>query len=154
MSLSKRDAETLDLRAPASPGEREQYYDLRWRILRAPWDQPRGSERDEFEATSVHLALWDRCGDVAAVGRLHLNSPAEAQVRFMAVEPAWARLGLGSRILGELEARARDVGAESVVLNARDQAVAFYRRHGYTAIRDADTLFGAVAHVRMAKRLG
>ncbi len=122
-------------------------------MLRAPWNQPRGSERDEREEDGVHLALWDLAGKAVAVGRLHLNSPTEAQVRFMAVEPSWERLGLGSRVLNELEAQARQRGAQVVVLNSRDRAQAFYRRHGYAATGEAGTLFGAVVHVRMTKRL-
>jgi ribosomal protein S18 acetylase RimI-like enzyme len=143
----------LQLRSPGTAAEWERYYDLRWQMLRAPWEQPRGSEKDDIEAESVHLALWDRSGVPVAVGRLHQNSATEAQVRFMAVEPARSRQGLGSRVLSELENRARQLGATLMVLNSREQAQAFYRRHGYEASGEAGTLFGAVLHVRMVKRL-
>jgi GNAT superfamily N-acetyltransferase len=146
-------SDALQLRPPASPAEWDQYYDLRWRVLRAPWGQPRGHERDELEASSTHLALWDQSGTPVAVGRLHLNSPAEAQVRFMAVHPDWERQGLGSQILRALEAQARKVGAAIMVLNSRDAAQPFYRRHGYEATGEAGTLFGTVLHVRMSKAL-
>jgi len=61
--------------------------------------------------------------------------------------------GYGSRILDALEADARGTGARKIVLNARDNAVEFYRKRGYDVIGDAETLFGAIRHVRMAKSL-
>ena len=152
-SIPPRDTHTLTLRAPAAPDEWDRYFDLRWRVLRAPWDQLRGSERDNLERDSVHLALWDQDGVPLAVGRVHLNSATEAQVRFMAVEPPFSGRGLGGRILGALENRARELGAVIVVLNARAEAEPFYVRHGYARSGAADTLFGEILHFRMRKAL-
>src|SRR5712691_13327512 len=92
---------------PETDIDRDRYFDLRWRVLRAPWQQPRGSERDEREDESIHLMIRGTNGAALAVGRLHLNSPVEAQVRFMAVDPRWQGRGLGSTVLRELERRAR-----------------------------------------------
>ena len=72
-------------RSPASPAELDAYFDLRWRILRQPWNQPRGSERDSRDQSAFHLLVIDDNSKVLACGRLHLNSPSEAQVRYMAV---------------------------------------------------------------------
>src|SRR5437868_8913026 len=72
-------------RSPASPAEWDAYFDLRWRLLRHPWGQPRGSERDSLEDSAIHLLATDDTGRALACGRLHLNSPTEAQVRYMAV---------------------------------------------------------------------
>jgi predicted GNAT family N-acyltransferase len=138
---------------PETAVDRERYFDLRWRVLREPWQQPRGSERDDREDESIHLMLRATNGEAAAVGRLHLNSPLEAQVRFMAVDEHWRGRGLGSTILRELERRARVAGATSVVLNARDSAQRFYEQHGYRMEGPAETLFSGVAHVRMRKHL-
>ena len=145
----------LTLVEPSTDEELTTYYDLRWRILRKPWDQPRGSERDDLDATSYKL-MFKTPGDLAvAVGRLHLNSPEEAQVRYMAVDPDWDRSGLGSRILQGLEAEARKRGAQRVVLNSRDKAIGFYEKHGYTLSGEAGPLFGGrVQHMRMSKSLG
>ena len=139
--------------SPASAGEWENYYDLRWRILREPWHQPRGSEKDDREAESEHVMIVDPDRRVLAVGRLHLNSPAEAQVRFMAVVPEAQGRGLGGAILRELERRARTAGATSIVLNARDDAQHFYQRHGFVVTGPAPTMFDVVKHVRMRKDL-
>ena len=144
-------APAVELRPPLNPSEWRRYFDLRWRVLRAPWDQPRGSEQDGRENDSSHLAVWTAAGQPLAVGRIQLNSPTEAQVRYMAVEPGSEGVGLGGRILAGLETIARDLGAIRVVLNAREGAQRFYERHGYTVLRPAETMFGTIAHVHMYK---
>lgn len=141
------------LRSPDGETEWSQYYDLRWRVLRAPWDQPRGSERDDREASSEHLMIPGPDSNPVAIGRLHFNTAEEAQVRFMAVDPHFQGRGLGSRILQELERRARAADATSIVLNARDDAQRFYARHGFALVGKAPTIFSSVKHVRMRKAL-
>jgi ribosomal protein S18 acetylase RimI-like enzyme len=137
--------------SPADEAELERYFDLRWRVLRAPWQQPPGSERDDREAESIHLMVRSSEGEALAVGRLHLNTPTEAQVRFMAVDPLAQSRGLGSMVLQALEERARKAGARHVVLNARASAQRFYEQHGYRVEGPAERLFGGVDHWRMRK---
>jgi N-acetylglutamate synthase-like GNAT family acetyltransferase len=122
-------------------------------MLRHPWGQPRGSERDSLEETAIHLLITDNAGSALACGRLHLNSPTEAQVRYMAVDDSVQGQGYGSAILTALEAEAQRFGASRIILNARDNAIKFYEKHGYTVVEEADTLFGAVRHVRMQKSM-
>jgi predicted GNAT family N-acyltransferase len=139
---------------PSSAADFHSYYDLRWRILRAPWDQPRGSERDAQDAHSTHLMLIDSAGKALAVGRLHFNSIREAQIRYMAVEVDRRRSGLGTHLLATLEHRAHTLGAARIVLDARETALGFYRKHGYAIDGSGHMLFNRIAHVRMSKRLG
>jgi predicted GNAT family N-acyltransferase len=139
------------LRSPKTPAEWEDYYDLRWRILRAPWNQPRGSEKDGLEDESEHFMVAGPNSRLLAVGRLHFNSPTEAQVRFMAVDPEARHSGLGSLILRECERQARVAGATSIVLNARHDVQEFYARHGFVVVGPAETMFSVVKHVRMRK---
>ena len=148
-----RKPEEFTLAEPRNAHEWESYFDLRWRVLREPWGQPRGTERDDLDAESFHLMLRGSGGAVVAVGRLHLNLPSEAQVRYMAVDESHRGRGFGSRILSGLEDRARSESVTSVVLNARDSAINFYRRHGYSVEGPADILFGEVRHFRMRKDL-
>jgi len=140
------------IREPQSPEEFEHYYELRWRVLREPWDQPRESEKDEHETGAVHLMAWVE-GTLAGVGRLHFNSPTEAQIRYMAVEENYRNRGVGAEILRELENRARQKGARAIVLNARDRAVHFYQKNGYRIQGKAQILFGSVDHWAMHKEL-
>ena len=142
----------VSLREPRSAADFASYYDLRWRILREPWTQSKETARDEHEDAALHLTAWTQ-ETLAGVGRLHFNSPEEAQIRYMAVDPNFARRGVGSAILRELEARARTAGVHRIVLNAREAAVPFYRRHGYLLSGKSDTLFGSIDHWFMTKEL-
>jgi ribosomal protein S18 acetylase RimI-like enzyme len=139
--------------APESAADWENYFDLRWRVLRAAWDQPRGSEKDDRDAESQHLMILGLDSRALAVGRLHFNTSAEAQIRFMAVDPQAQGRGLGSTILEEFECRARAAGATSIVLNARAPAQRFYERHGFVVVGPAETLFQNLKHARMGKYL-
>jgi predicted GNAT family N-acyltransferase len=139
-------------RAPRTPSEWEAYYDLRWRVLREPWDQPRGSEKDDLEDESEHVMVVGADSRPLAVGRLHFNSPSEAQVRFMAVAPESQGHGLGGRVLRELERLARAGGANMIVLNARENAEQFYRNHGFVITGPAKCIF-SIKHSRMRKDL-
>jgi len=142
----------LDLREPRTGEEFEKYYDLRWRILRAPWTQERTAGQDEHEERAVHLTAWAGNRMVGA-GRLHFLSPDEARVRGMAVELGYERQGIGSLILKGLEERAAQMGAKHIVLDARDTAIQFYRKHGYELVDRSYTLFDAIIHWRMRKDL-
>ena len=142
----------LSPKEPATGAEWDSYFDLRWRILRKPWNQLRGSEQDAFDDKSFHLMIQDM-GEALAVGRLHLNSPEEAQVRYMAVDPAHQRAGLGRKLLQGLEKRARSQGVKRIVLNSRANAVGFYTRQGYEVVGPGETLFGEIQHIKMCKDL-
>ncbi len=143
----------LTLTPPVTDLDWERYYDLRWRVLRKPWNQPRGSERDDLDRQSFHLMLRDQSDAVVAVGRLHLNSSEEGQVRYMAVAESWRGCGLGGRILEGLEHQAKAQSLKSIVLNSREEAINFYLTHGYQVEGPAETLFGQIRHVRMRKSL-
>jgi len=122
-------------------------------VLRAPWGQPPGSERDGEDEAAVHLMLADADGEALAVGRLHRLDGHTGQIRYMAVAPAWRGQGLGRRLLAALEARALALGLRRIVLDAREAAAGFYLRHGYRPLGPGHVLFGTIRHVRMEKRL-
>jgi len=137
---------------PKTKEEFGKYYDLRWRILRKPWNQPRGSEKDELEGQGIHVMVTQG-SKVIGAGRGHLNTADEAQIRYMAVDDGFQGRGIGSMILKRLEEKLKQRGANHIVLNARESAVDFYKRHGYKAAGRAHTLFGSIPHLKMRKNL-
>ncbi len=138
---------------PTSEKDFELYYDLRWRILRAPWKQQKGSEKDELENKSIHVMVCNEDRIPIGVGRAHFNSIEEAQIRYMAVEEGWQGKGIGGMLLSYLEKKIKMKGAKFIVLNARDNAVKFYQKHNYKIIKEAHTLFGIIPHYEMKKVL-
>jgi GNAT superfamily N-acetyltransferase len=142
------------IRPPVTESEFEAYYAFRWKLLREPWNQPLGSERDELEGEAIHLAAWDDAGHLIGVGRLHRVTESNGQVRYMAVDQTRRSHGVGKAILHELEARAIALGIQEIILNSRQDAVPFYQKNGYQVLRPAHTLFGTIPHFEMWKRLG
>ena len=116
--------------APQSSEDWQAYYQLRWQVLRAPWDQPRGSEQDDLEQEAEHRYIKNNDGDVLAVARLHFNNQQQAQVRYMAVDEKHRGQHLGSRLLHELEKVAWQQNADELVLFARERALSFYEKQG------------------------
>jgi len=139
----------MELTEPASPEEMTEYFEFRWRELREPWQQPRGSERDDLEAGARHIAARAATGEIIGVGRIHWNDDGKAQIRYVAT----LRRGVASAIMRRLEQIAADSGARVIVLNAREIAVPFYSSLGYEITGDGPTIFGTIAHKRMQKKL-
>jgi N-acetylglutamate synthase-like GNAT family acetyltransferase len=133
--------------------ELEKYYSLRYEILRKPWDQPAHTTRDEHENISFHAVAIDDDGNAAATGRLQFNSPEEAQIRSMAVRTDLQSSGIGTKVLRFVEDHARSKGIKRLVLDARDNAVKFYEKNGYSVVGDSYVLFGKIVHFRMEKNL-
>ncbi|WP_426493343.1 GNAT family N-acetyltransferase [Hymenobacter sp. 102] len=141
--------------SPRSAAEWTAYYQLRYAVLRQPWQQPEGSERadDDAAPTTTHALIMAPEGYAAGVGRLHPSGPAQGQVRFMAVHPAWQGRGVGRQVLAYLEAAARRQHLSELVLHARESAVPFYERQGYAVVAPSHTLFGSIPHFLMRKVL-
>lgn len=140
------------IREAQTEKEFDRYYKLRWEVLRRPWNQPKGSEKDEHEDKATHIIACIN-NKIVGVGRIHFNSEKEAQIRYMAVKARCQRKGIGSLILKELERIAKEKGADYIVLNARENVTDFYKVHGYEILEKAHTLFGSILHWRMQKKL-
>lgn len=143
----------MQIVTPQTPAQFDAYYDLRWRVLRAPWDQPRGSERDEHETDATHRMIINERQQVLAVGRLHRLDAKTGQLRYMAVDPAFRGQGLGKQILEALEDAALKQGLQNLVLHAREPVVDFYQQRGYELLGQSHTLFGEIVHYKMHKVL-
>jgi predicted GNAT family N-acyltransferase len=138
---------------PNSSQEWEKYYNLRYEILRKPWNQPVTSTKDEAENISVHLLMMDENGEAVAAGRLQLNSKDEGQIRSMAVREDMQGKGLGKKIIERIEEIAREKKLKRITLDARINAVKFYERNGYRVVADSYLLFGVIQHFRMEKNI-
>ena len=139
---------------PKSEEDLEKYYNLRFEILRKPWNQPPSSTKDEWENISIHVLMTDEKNEAIAVGRLQLNEGSEGQIRSMAVRTDMQGKGLGSSIIKFIEQKAAEKKLNHIILDSREHAVAFYEKHGYRIIGDSYLLFGENRHFRMRKELG
>ncbi|MBP2700868.1 bifunctional GNAT family N-acetyltransferase/hotdog fold thioesterase [Photobacterium lucens] len=138
---------------PQTDEQLANYYHFRWRMLREPWQMPKGSERDAYDDLSEHRMIINNRDQVVAIGRLYLTPDNEGQVRFMAVDPEVRHHGLGGLILMALESLARQDGAKRMVCNAREDAIPFYLKNGFASEGELSDERGPVRHQQMLKHL-
>ncbi|MFN3684387.1 MAG: GNAT family N-acetyltransferase [Fimbriimonadaceae bacterium] len=109
--------------------------DLRYRLLRQPlglWFSPRELEAEEGER---HFGAFEGRRLVACVVARPLGREA-VQLRQMAVEEDRRGRGFGTRLLEFAEAELAGSGFAQAVLHARETAVAFYQKAGYSVEGD------------------
>lgn len=144
----------MKLIEPKNPQDFEKYYELRWRVLRKPWNQPQGSEQDLEENGAYHIMAIEN-GQALGVARLQFpaEDPASAQLRYMAVDESSQGKGIGRCIIEHMEQYARQHDAKHLFFHARDNALGFYQKLGYRTDKESYLLFGSIQHYQMSKSL-
>jgi thioesterase domain-containing protein len=138
---------------PSSEQDFTEYFAFRWKMLREPWKYPEGSEKDEYEQVSQHRMIRNPDGDVIAVGRVHMNSGEEAQVRHVAVEKDYQGKGLAKMLVASLEAVARAEGAVRIVTNSTQASIALFTSLGFKAQKGSIKELGEQQRQQMVKKL-
>ncbi len=143
----------IEIRAPKIAEEWDKYYQLRWEVLRKPWNQALGSEKDTSEDTSIHFMAIDETNEILGVCRLQKNSEAEGQIRFMAVSEKAQGKGIGKLLINAAENKAKELGINTIILQARENAVPFYKACNYKIKEKTFLLFNSIQHFLMTKEL-
>ncbi|MES2520450.1 MAG: GNAT family N-acetyltransferase [Bacteroidota bacterium] len=144
----------LIVRIPETAQEWEQYYNLRFTVLREPWGQLKGSEVLKDEDQADHAMVIDSESNiVVGVARMQINTPTQGQVRCVAVSPNVQGKGVGKLLMNYLENLAREKSIKEIILDARENALKFYKSIGYEIYEDSYLLFGEIQHYRMRKEL-
>ena len=138
------------IKSPITQDEWESYYRLRFTILRAPWNQPLGSEVLADESEAIHAMVLED-DQIIGVARMHKSGENQGQVRCVAVAVEAQGKGVGKAIMLHLEGKAKEMGMQEIVLEARENAVPFYKSMGYVIEKESYLLFGEIQHYRMKK---
>lgn len=141
------------VRPPETPEEFQRYRDLRWKILRAPHNQPKITEKDDAGTKDFPIMVCEVDGIPIGVGRAHFVSEDVAQIRSISVEPEWEGKGIGSIVLSALEKIVTEKGARRIIIHARNNAIEFYIKNGYQTVKPSYTLFGEIEHTLMEKKI-
>jgi predicted GNAT family N-acyltransferase len=142
----------VNIRQPNTEQEWEDYYNLRFRVLRAPLNQSLGSERNDGDKTGIHFALYEN-EKLQAIARLDQTEKLISQVRFVAVENSSQGKGFGRLIMDATEKKSKEMGNIKMILHARDYAVDFYVKLNYSLIEPSYKLFDVLQHYLMEKKL-
>ena len=125
---------------PTTEQELAAYFHFRWQILKAPFNFPEGSEKDEYELVAEHRMIVNVNNDIMAIGRVHFNTAEEVQIRHIAVAFEAHGKGYGSLIVATLEKVAIEQGAIRAVTNSLESSRAFFEICGYTKFSAPEAL--------------
>ena len=64
LRVTKESTTMYHLRVPQTAEELDSYYQFRWEMLRKPLHQPKGSERDAWDAMAHHQMVVDEEGNL------------------------------------------------------------------------------------------
>ena len=125
---------------------------MRYVVLRKPWNKPRETATDDLELSSIN-AYIEQDKEVIACGRLQDNGNGLGQIRYMAVNPNYQGKGLGKLIVAKLEEEAKRIGLKTIELQARENALEFYKSQGYIVKETSFKLWDIIQHYLMIKEL-
>ena len=145
----------MTIKSPESTEEWANYFLLRWQVLRAPWKQPKGTEKDEIEFlnTSFHAMALNDKSNAIGVARIHLLDNYTAQIRYMGVSEEWQGQGVGRGLINYLELIAQSKGVKTIILQARENALAFYQQQNYKIKEKTFLMYDQIQHYLMEKEL-
>jgi len=94
------------------------------------WAVPREPSSYEAHVRSKEFYVAEDEGAIVGFGVLDQEI---GEVEAVYVSPTAGRRGIGLKVLGQLEARASELGIKELRLNASLNAATFYQRAGYVA---------------------
>lgn len=113
--------------------------ELRTRVLRKGTPSSNPSYSEDSDSSTVHLGVRDLGRVIAVSSWINRPYPHDAtsvaiQLKGMAVDEALQGSGIGRLIIDAGEARAHQCGASIVWARARDAALDFYIKCGYSVV--------------------
>ena len=140
----------IDVRPARDQAEVDAALALRYDVFCIEQGVSLEEERDGRDDEALHLVAVDG-GVVVATCRLLSEGP-EVKLGRMAVAPSHRGRRLAAALLVEADTRARELGAQRIVLAAQLSAQAVYERAGYAPYGDVFPDAG-IEHVMMGKPL-
>ncbi len=123
---------------------------MRDRLLRKPLGLTWSQADLEGESEQYHFGLYDQDGALIACVVIKPLDDRAAKLRQMAVDEPRRGLGAGSFLIRGVEEILRSRGVQRIEMDARDTAVAFYRKLGYRTHGDQFTQV-TIPHFRMVR---
>jgi N-acetylglutamate synthase-like GNAT family acetyltransferase len=135
----------------------EELADLLYGVMYRDFGVAREGEWREHEEGSVTAVALDDDGVLIGTARLlpETEPGAARQVRQLAVDPKRRGSGVASALMAAIEYRAAQEGAREIFLHARNTAIDFYERLGYSTA-DGDPFVSeltGIPHRTMRKSL-
>lgn len=105
---------------------------LRDEVLRRPLGLFFTPEQLSEEYANYHLAAYGQHMNLLGYLQLKPVDAKQVQMRQVAVMPAFQKKGIGQQLVQVSEEFAQKLGFQEIMLHARDTAVPFYEKLGYS----------------------
>lgn len=138
------DQDAFVVRRAEWAAERARLADIRRAVFVIEQQVPEAEEWDGMDAASAHVIAVSSGGAALGTGRLL----PDGRIGRMAVLKPWRGRGVGSALLRELIAMAREQGHAETRLHAQTHALGFYRKHGYAPL-GAEFMEAGIPHYEM-----
>lgn len=110
--------------------QKEEMYEQRWLVLRAPIHLERGTERDKYDAHALHfIAVNNR--QIIGSARLREMSTELGSIAYLAVLPEFQSHGVGTALIKKIIEIAEKKYLKSLRVMSRINASKFYQRIGF-----------------------
>ena len=144
----------ITIRPPATKDDFKAYYALRYRVLRQPWGQARGTEKDDYEPLCEHLmAVDDQTGEVVGVIKWMERDPGVAWLSHLAIAPERQKQGIGRLLVQAVEDAARKKGCRVIGAHSHLNSTDYFEKQGFRVVGLPDHYFSTVQVVWMEKEL-
>jgi predicted GNAT family N-acyltransferase len=120
----------IEVRPSQNSEEIEAMYYQRWLVLRAPLGMDRGTEKDKYDASALHLiAIYNH--HIIGSARLRELSPEWGSIAYVAVNSEFQNQGIGTQLMKTLIEKAKNKNLKFLRLMTRMNALRFYKRLGF-----------------------
>jgi N-acetylglutamate synthase-like GNAT family acetyltransferase len=144
----------ITIKVPKTREDFKAYYELRYRVLRAPWGQPKDTEKDDYEPISQHfMAIDETNGKVVGVIKMFEKSEGVGWVSHLAIDPGYQKKGVGKLLMDTVEHAAREKGYHVIGCMSRLNTTAYFERMGFVTAGLPTQYFGTTQVLWMEKEL-
>ncbi len=144
----------IEIKSPQTREDFKEYYALRYRMLRKPWGQAKGTEKDDYEPISQHfMAVDDQSGKIVGVIKLMEKEPGVGWFSHLAVDEKFQRKGIGKMLVETVERVGREKGYAIIGCMSRLNTTAYFERFGYHIAGLPAHYFGTIQVAWMEKKL-
>lgn len=142
------------IKTPRTRDDFKAYYDLRYRVLREPWGQPKDTEKDDYEPISQHfMAVDEKTEKIAGVVKLFEKSAGVGWFSHLAIDPAYQRKGIGLLLLDAVEKAAIEAGYTTLGCLSRLNTTSYFEKRGFRIAGFPTGYFGTTQVVWMEKEI-
>lgn len=143
----------ITIKIPQSKDDFKAYYELRYRVLRAPWGQPKDTEKDDFEPISQHFMAVDENEKVVGVIKMFEKENGVGWVSHLAIDPAYQKKGIGRLLMDTVEKAAKEKGYHVIGCMSRLNTTSYFERFGFQTAGLPSHYFGTQQVLWMEKEI-